>query len=138
MKIYINKFSYIIFLSLLYMSCSSLSSFDQTTIDQASSIKIMALSLMDKATNPYPDFVPQVDELKNKLDEAYQYSKSRNNNDETTQQWELLIKPDGHLLGGFLSRWQSQNKLSGSFVNQAKDLVSTGFDEIIEFENSKK
>ncbi len=138
MKIYIQKLSYVLLASLLFISCSSLSSFDQTTIDQASSIKIMALSLMDKATNPYTDFAPQVDELKNKLEEAYQYSKSRNNNDETTQQWEVLIKPDGHLLGGFLSRWQSKNKLSETFINQAKDLVRTGFDEIIEFENSKK
>ena len=138
MKLYLQKYSSILFLSLLWLSCSSLSTFDQTTVDQAASIKTLALYLMGNADNPYNDFAPQVDDLKQMLNEAYQYSKNRTNNDETTKQWEVLINPDGNLLGGFLSRWKSQTKLSETFINQAKDLVRNGFDEIIDFEKSKK
>ncbi len=138
MKFYFQRFAYILFLSFLLLSCSSLSSFDQTTIDQANSLKTMALSLMGNATNPYSDLTPQIDDLRKRLDEAYQYSKSRNNNEETTKQWEVLIKPDGNLLGGFLSRWKSQGQLGQSFVIQAKDLVGNAFDEIVQLENSKK
>ncbi len=138
MKLYLNKFLYIFILSFICLSCSSLSSFDQTALDQATIIKTISLYLMGNATNPYNDFKPQIEDLKEQLNIAYKYEKGRTNNDESSKQWETLINPNGNLLGGFLSRWQSKNKLSETFINQAKDLVRNGFDEIIDLESSKK
>ncbi len=138
MKLFLHKLPYILLLSLIYIRCSSISTFDQTTIDQAASLKTLSLYLMGKASDPYSDFSPQADDLKQKLNAAYQYSKSRINNDETTKQWEALMKPDGNLLGGFLTKWQAQKTLSETFINHTKDLVRNGFDEIIDLERSKK
>ena len=93
---------------------------------------------MGNAVNPYNDFKPQIEDLKEQLNNAYKYETSRNNNDESIKQWRVLINPDGNFLGGFLSNWKSQNKLSETFINQAKDLVRSGFNEIIALERSKR
>ena len=138
MKLNLHKHSFILFLSLLYLSCSSLNSFDQTALNQAKSLKTISLYLMGNAVNPYSDFKPQIEDLKEQLNNAYKYETSRNNNDESIKQWRVLINPDGNFLGGFLSKWKSQNKLSETFINQAKDLVRSGFNEIIDLERSKR
>jgi DNA transposition AAA+ family ATPase len=45
--------------------------------------------------------------------------------------------PDKNLLGGFLKRWKEKDKLSAVFVDEAKRLISTGFDQIIGLESGK-
>ncbi len=137
MKSLVNKFLFLSVISVLYLSCSS-ANFSQTALDHAELIKPEALALMDNAADSYNDYKVEVEQLMQKVDNAYQFAKSRENNDEAAKQWEVLKNPEGNLLGGFMSRWKFQEELSESFINVAKDLVRDAFDEIIELEESKK
>jgi len=50
---------------------------------------------------------------------------------------QLLIKPDGNLLGGFLNRWETKGSLSPNLVNESSKLVGQQFDKIINLEKSR-
>lgn len=55
-----------------------------------------------------------------------------------TELKEELADPGGTLLGGFLRKWQAENKgQSPAFLEGAQKNVADAFDQIIELENRK-
>ncbi len=118
--------------------CSSLiDKYDQVAYQNATSIKVESLALMDKATSSYSDNETAVDELIIKVDKAYEYANGRPNNEIVTKQWVIMKDPSRNLLGGFLVRWKEKGSLSKTFVIEAKKNVSFGFDQIIGLESGK-
>lgn len=123
---------------LFLCSCGSLQSvFNEQAYQQAVSLKVESLELMNRATEPYPVFETDVQALKTELQKAYQYALGRPNNETSTRQWEILIDPERNLLGGFLARWEQQESLSPIFVEENKKIISDAFDTIIELESGK-
>jgi len=51
--------------------------------------------------------------------------------------WDLLLNTDGHLLGGFLKRWEDKSVLGVTFVNEEKKIISDAFDQIAGLESGK-
>ncbi len=127
----------IVSLLLAIAACSYISSYDQYAYQQDISLKVDALALMDKATETYASHTKDVQTLQTELEKAYEYAKARPKNEVTTKQWELLMDPDHHLLGGFLKRWKAESKLSPIFIQQAKGLVGSAFDTISGLESGK-
>jgi len=122
---------------LVISSCSSISVFSPEAYKQAVDLKVESLELMSFATMPYADNAESVDYLKTELSKAYEFSKGRPENEISTKQWEILINPDGNLLGGFLRRWKDEETLSEMFVTEMQTLVSDAFDTIIGLESGK-
>lgn len=112
--------------------------YNEQAYQQAVSLKIEALTLMDEATLLYAEHEEEVAELKKELSKAYEYARGRPDNEESTRQWELMKDPDRNLLGGFLLRWEQEGTLSPGFVGSAKELISDAFDTIIELESGKR
>jgi hypothetical protein len=125
------------FAGIVLSSCSSVSVFSPEAYQQAVNLKVESLDLMSFATLPYPEFEEEVAFLNTGLDKAYEYAKGRPNNEFSTQQWEILIDPDGNLLGGFLKRWKEEDTLSSMFVTEMQGLVGDAFDTIIGLESGK-
>ncbi len=123
--------------SLNFYSCSTISTFSQYAYEQAVSLKVESLNLMDKAAEEFSANKDAVEDLKTKLLKSYEYSKGRPKNEISTKQWEILISPDRNLLGGFLKRWESSGTLSRAFIEDSKGLVSDAFDTIIGLESGK-
>ena len=123
-------------LSLIFWSCTSISVFSPEAYNQAVDLKVEALNLMSNATMPYSDFVEDVAYLEIELTKAYEFAKGRPDNEISTRQWEILINPDGNLLGGFLKRWEEET-LSQMFVTEVQMLVGDAFDTIIGLESGK-
>lgn len=92
---------------------------------------------MDEATDSFERHSADVDALKLKLDEAFEYTRGRPKNELSTKQWQLMNDPQGHLLGGFLRRWQTDKSLDHGFIDEEKKLVGQGFDEISGLESGK-
>lgn len=116
--------------------CPSLiAKYDKVAYQQATSLKVDSLALMDKATEPFANHKAAVEELKIKVNKAYEYAKGRPKNEIITKQWSIMKDPSRNLLGGFLSRWGKKGTLSETFVNEAKGNVSLGFDQIIGLES---
>jgi hypothetical protein len=124
-------------LGFVISSCSSISVFSPEAYKQAVDLKVESINLMSFATMPYTDFEDDIDFLDTELSKAYEFSKGRPDNEISTKQWEILINPDGNLLGGFLKRWKEEGTLSQMFVTEMQTLVSDAFDTIIGLESGK-
>ena len=132
-----NAFFAFIALALL-ASCTSISPFSAKAYEQATSLKAEALIIMDKATQPFSDNKQTAEALQLNLEKAYEYAKGIPKNAETTNQWAIIKDPARNSLGGFLKRWEKDQTLSKGFIQEAKGLVSDGFDSIIELESGKR
>ena len=119
------------------IGCATISSFDQYAYTQTTSLKVDALNTMDLAVNEYKIQEATVQELQTKLQKVYEYEKNRPKNEITLKMWDVLLNPDGHLVGGFLNRWQKDGKLSKTFIDNDKKIVSDAFDQIAGLESHK-
>ncbi|MCF8110823.1 MAG: hypothetical protein K9J85_04980 [Desulfobacteraceae bacterium] len=106
--------------------------------ENATSLKAQTLELMGKAVEPYEDHKSGVDSLFVELRKAHEYVRGVPSNSISAEQWEILIKKDGDLLGKFFKRWQERSTLSTTYINEFKNIVSDAFDEIICLETNKK
>lgn len=123
---------------LLLAACGpTISTFNARAYDQATSLKVEALALMNEATEPYTDHAEHVQSLKLELRKAYEFAQGRPQNQISARQWEILISPDRELLGGFLRDWKEQSSVSAAFVTEKKEQVAAAFDTIIELESGK-
>ncbi|MBI2950563.1 hypothetical protein HYY27_00640 [bacterium] len=122
---------------LLVSACATISSFSPAAYEQATSLKVEALTLMDRASELFVDHRVEAEALTLRVEKAYEFAKGRPKNEISTRQWAILKDPDRNLLGGFLKRWKAQSTLSGVFIQEAKGLVADAFDKIIGLESGK-
>lgn len=112
--------------------------FSEQAYQQAVSLKVESLALIDNATEDYSMHQSEIDRLHQELQKAYQYALGRPNNDTTIRQWEILLDPQRNLLGGFLARWKKEGSMSDFFTEENKQIISDAFDTIIELESGKQ
>lgn len=113
------------------------SPYSHTAYLQATSLKARSLRVMDRATHPYAEASDAVDRLQDELASALEYARGRPKNGFSTRQWETLLDPGGHLLGGFFTRWASEGSLNPVFIVEAKRIVGDAFDTISGLESGK-
>jgi hypothetical protein len=111
--------------------------YSATAYEQATSLKVESLALMDRATDPFARHAEEVNALRLALQKAHEYALGRPRNEISARQWAILLDPERNLLGGFLARWREQSTLSRVFVTEARGLVSEAFDLIIGLESGK-
>lgn len=92
---------------------------------------------MDLATTDYTQHQEKAELIKTQLLKCHEYAKHRPKNTITTEMWQILMDENGHLLGGFLVRWENDKTLGKTFVVESKKLVSNAFDNIAELESKK-
>lgn len=128
-----------LFVGLIFFSCgSTISVFNETAYQQATTLKVECLALMDMATEPYADHQQQVDNFIIQMDVAFEYAKGRPKNEISARQWEILKDPARNLAGGFFKRWKEDGQLSKVFIKETKNtLIVPAFDTIIELESGK-
>jgi len=126
-----------IFLSIISCETTSIALYDETAYSQIISLKVDSLSLIEKATESYSLHEAEVNALQKELQFAYEYARGRPKNEITAEQIFLLINPEGYLLGGFFTRWESEGSLKRAFVENAKALIAEAFDQIIGLESGK-
>jgi hypothetical protein len=117
--------------------CNSISVFSQYAYQQAVDLKAASLSLISHSDQTYQNYQKDVEDLNQKIDKAYEYAKGRKDNELSIKQWEILKDPDGNMLGGFLKKWKSQDKISSTYLSEKIKQISDAFDEIINLENRK-
>ena len=126
------------FLFLFLFGCAPVSDFNQVAYQQSVSIKTDALNLISKANENYSVHQLEIDSLKLNVENAYQFSKTISNNQETISQWEIIRDPNRSSLFGLLERWKNKTTLSDTFISEVKLLIASDFNMIIDFENNKR
>lgn len=96
------------------------------------------MSLMGKATGDYNDHKDDAMALKGLVNDQIAVEEARGKkNGEMVKMLQLLVKPDGNLLGGFLNKWENKGSLSPTLVTEASKLVGRQFDKIINLEKAR-
>ena len=131
-------FLFPLFVLLVLAGCTTIAPFELKEYEQATSIKVDALALMDKSTETYSDHQSEIEQLKTNMEKAYEYAKGRQKNEDSTQQWALVKSPEKNSFGGFLARWKKDTTLKPEFVNESKGEIAKHFDQIIELISGKK
>jgi len=126
-----------LFVILTYVSCATISRSSQYAYTQTTSLKVDALAVMDLAKDDYSNHQQVILELQTNLQKIYEYEKNRPKNEISVKLWDKLLNPEGHLLVGFLIRWQKEQKLNETFITEEKKLVSDAFDVISGLESTK-
>jgi len=112
--------------------------FDLNALNMGKEIKNEALNLMGLATQDYTANASKVSAFQQKVTDHISYEEARGEKNQTTvDMWKLLMKPEGNLLGGFLSKWKSDGKLNTVLVSQFKNEVGKNLNKIIDLENKK-
>ncbi|WP_157588788.1 hypothetical protein [Psychroserpens burtonensis] len=135
----LRKYLVVTLLSLLMLGCQSLKTavFDQYSYQQAISIKVESLNLMDEATQSYNTYEMEVEALLLELQKMVEYEKNKPNNEVSYAMWNLIANKDKNLLAGFFRRWQEDKQLSEGFTREAKVQVAEALDLIIQYEAKK-
>src|ERR1035437_7309774 len=126
----------IMFLSVV--GCSPVSEFNQDALDKTISVKTDAINLISKANDDYINHQSEIESIKVNVENAYLYSKTIPNNNETISQWEIIRDPQRSSLFGLLELWKTKTKFGDTFISQVKLLIASDFNAIIDFENNKK
>jgi len=123
--------------SLSFSSCSRLLQ-DQVSLDKLLMLKETASSLINKSSEPYEDHKAEVEQLKMDMTDQIAYEKEKGKkNTKMVEMLQLLMKPDGNLLGGFLERWKNKGKMNPAMATEVSKIVGDNFDQIINLERSK-
>jgi len=129
--------TFLFFLALV--GCALITAYDPTSYKIATDLKAEALLLIEKAKDPPGPHAAAIDNLRLKLRQAYEYEKGKGDRNRfTSEQWAILSDPNGALLGGFLKKWETENRgQSPAFLEGVSKNIGQAFDEIIKLESRK-
>ena len=138
MKIRVLNISLLLPFLLMMASCTSISPYNETAYKYATSIKASSLQLLDKAqSTTYSANEKDIDALMLESRKAYEYALQRPNNEDSSDQWKIVLDPEESGLAGFMKKWKKDKQLNAQFVQFAKKEISTQFDQISALESGK-
>lgn len=129
----------VVLLILLFSACTAITGYDPTSYKNATDLKAEALLLIQKAKDPPDLHRAEIERVRVKLQQAYEYERGKGDRNRLSkEQWELLADPKGSLLGGFLTKWETENRgQSPAFLEGVAKNIAQAFDEIIRLESRK-
>jgi len=130
----LKQISLLILISIV-TSCASIKQ-DPYTLSETKETKEITLKLIDLSTQPYINHVKSIDSVKTRLQSLLSYQKSKKNNIVLIEMFKILVKDNGKVYG-FFNIWKKNNVLATYFINQSKEEIMFGFDQILELENKK-
>jgi hypothetical protein len=134
---FLRLFAAMLFILTVSGGCKPLiAGYDQYAYAQATSLKVDALALMDKASDDYNRHTQEVADMNIKMQKAYEYEKNRPQNSITADMWNLMMN-DKSLYGGFIVLWKEQKTVGQFTIDEAKKKVAENFDRISQLESKK-
>ena len=124
-------------LLLLVGACTAGPFYSPSAEREVRRLKSKSLRLMEQAETPWSGHESAVIKLQTELTEARDAAATRRQNQITVAQWDRLLAHEGHLLGGFLARWEADSTLSPTFIVESSRLVGDAFEAILKLEQSK-
>ena len=141
----VNLLSIVCFLC----SCKTLiTTYDPYSYTQLSTLKVEVLNVMSKATEDYSAHAAEAEDVKIKIQKAYEYDTHKPKNEVMSAMWKFLYESllsdemegiTGHQhKKGFLNKWKADKKEGEIFVDEASSkIIAPMFDLIMELESKK-
>jgi hypothetical protein len=127
----------VMFAFLFYFGCNYIAPYNQRAYEQTTSLKVEALSLVAKASEPYSNHEKEIEQFKLRMLKAHEYAKGIPKNVEAAEQWAILINPQGRSMFGFLDFWKKNNQVSEVFAAEYEKEIEKHFNAIIGLEAGK-
>jgi hypothetical protein len=123
---------------LLVASCAStIAMYDSTAYENATSLKVETLTLMDKAVDPYDQHATEVADLQLKLQKAEEYARGLDKNSIAVAMWGTIAN-EGGILDRFFKEWKQKPVSPLTYLNDKKDQITKAFDKLIQIEARKR
>jgi hypothetical protein len=134
----LKHFFYCLITLFAFSACSPLiSSYDQYSYTQTTSLKVDALNLMSEATQDYKLHESEAKLVSLNIQKLIEYEKYIPKNTITQSQWKILTDTTKDSYGGFIKVWKAKHILGAYFINEKQIQVSKAFDDIIILEAKK-
>lgn len=129
-----------ILVACLLMACAPLiAPYDAQAYKNATDLKARSLAMVEQSDDPYAKHAQSVRQLLVDMDAAYEFAAGRPRNRISAQQWHLIRRSDGGLVGTFVDFWQAQpGGIRGFARNEARSEISIAFDYLICLEANKQ
>jgi hypothetical protein len=75
--------------------------------------------------------------LMSPVEAAYEHARGQRKNNVITGLWDLMRNPQGNRLGGFMTEWRREGRLSAQRIETVKKWVEEDFETIIKLEKTK-
>ena len=139
MRIQFKTILFTLGLVLSLSSCKTIANFDQYAYTQSTSLKVDVLNLMDKSTESYATQTKDCEKTIADLLKLREYEKHRPNDIITYKMWDKMIDSTGQkgIVGSYFAAWKADDKEGKVFIQEAKKIVTQGFDFIAELESKK-
>jgi hypothetical protein len=123
---------------ILVTGCAStIAMYDAKAYENATSLKVETLALMDKSADPYEQHATEVTDLRMKLQKAEEYAHGVEKNSVAVSMWGT-ISNDGGILDRFFKEWQIKPITPPTYLNDKKEQVVKAFDKLIQLEGRKQ
>jgi hypothetical protein len=123
---------------LFVVGCVTPSGYDTKTVTNVQTLKASSLALIDHSVDPPATHAEEIKKVREDVDFAIAYERTKSNNVFTVKQLEVIASPDKNLLGGYVVKWVRDNKgQNPEFIKIQKEIIGTAFDRVITAENRK-
>ena len=124
----------------LMVACSPLiAPYDAQAYKNATDLKARSLALVDLSGDPYAQHEDTARQLAVDIDAAYEFAAGRPRNRISAQQWNVIRRSDGGLVGTFIDFWKTQTNGTREFARtEARGEISIAFDYLICLEANKQ
>ena len=131
------------FIALIFSvsSCKTIAYYDDGSFVKTAELKAKTLVLISHSDEDFKEYRAKVDDVMVMAETIYAMQKARELNYLTVKQWDIMMKGTGigskSILPEFFNMWKKKGKLNEFFIGEAKEQVSTAFDEILKLEDKK-
>lgn len=135
--------------TLALQGCPTIAPYNQKSYELTTATKAEALTVLDKATEPYKKHVQEIEALQLSVEKAYEYANGIPKNQTIVAMWNVIrgkrqnpdtkewTDADNGNLYSTLNNWKTKGAFTRDFVNQYKSQIAKSFDQIIELEGGK-
>jgi PBP1b-binding outer membrane lipoprotein LpoB len=127
-----------LFIVLIISGCQTTPRIDKKQVARVEELKKQSLELIDNATEPYSKYNEKIKLVESEIAEITKSANNLKNNDVEIEQINDLIKPDGVLLGKFLSDWKASGTITQEYAAGLKITIQRQFDEILDTYKQRK
>jgi hypothetical protein len=141
------RLNYVALKAIVFITISSLftsscfwkkAQYDPLGEQYAVTVKEEALSLMEKAVNPFFQYKKAIYRLMTKVEYAFENARALKKNETITGIWNLLRDPRGNRLGKFMKKWEIEGQLDPTTIETYTKWVGKEFETICNLEEGKK
>ncbi|MBN1479641.1 hypothetical protein JXA70_05165 [candidate division KSB1 bacterium] len=127
----------LLLLVLFITTCSYIAPYNQHAYERAIDLKVEASDLVKKSKEDYSKHQERIELFKLEMQKTFEYVKNIPKNDDTVEQYKILMNEELNSMYGFIKFWREHGSVSDFMADEFSQEIQKHFDEIIRLELGK-